>query len=109
MSSTIPTMARGPAANDGIKAWLIPFARSEGLGVDEEVAIASNDRIMPRTVATRQRAANASATAPAHSIQRVARVCGMAVDAVVDSYGFAVMKLNADADQRLVRPSPPVP
>lgn len=85
MSKTIPMMARGPAAIEGIRAVLIPFARSDGLGVEEDVAIASNDQIMPRTVATRHSAAKPSAAAPAQSIHRVARVCGVVVDAVVDS------------------------
>ena len=70
-------MARGAAAIEGIRAVLMPFARSEGSGADGDVAIASNDQIIPATVATRHRAAKASATAPAHSIQNMLHECAV--------------------------------
>lgn len=66
----------------------MPSARSEGLGVDDDVAIASKDHIIPRMVAIRQRTVSKRATAPIQIIQRVTRVRGAAIDASPAWYGF---------------------
>ena len=76
-------------AADGISAVLIPLARSEGLGVVVELATASNDHIIISTVMKRQHNAKASKMLPVVTIQRVGRVRGAVVVAVVlASYGF---------------------
>jgi hypothetical protein len=82
MSNTIPTIASSAAEIEEYSAVLMPLASSEALGVDDDVAMVSNDKIIPTTVATKQRAANKSAIAPDTIIHRVARVFGAAIDAV---------------------------
>lgn len=93
-------MASGAAATDGSNALLMPLARSEGRGVEDDVAISSNVHIIPTTVAIRQRTASDRATAPVHIIHRVARVRVVAIDASPLWYGFefgASIVLNRNA------------
>ena len=75
-----PTRARGAAAIGRINASLMPLAKSDGSAVDDEVETALKDQIVPTTVAIRQMTASKRETAPAQTIQRVARVRGAAVD-----------------------------
>ena len=92
--NTIPRMASGAAVTEGINALLMPLARSEGSGVVGDVAIVSNDDIIPKTDEITQTTARRSVTAPAQIIQRVARVRGAAFDASPAWYGFGFAVFN---------------
>jgi len=78
----MPSKPSGAAANDGMVAMLMPFANSDGDGVLDAFAIVSNAKVIPTTVAKRDRAASKRAAMPDQTSQRVAQVFGVAFAAV---------------------------
>ena len=74
-----PTSASGAVTTEGISTALRRLATTVGEPVVPDPAKLSNDHIMPTTTPIRQINASESATPPDKIIQRVGRVCRLAV------------------------------